>query len=319
MAEAHATFLPVIDKSTNVRVSSFRFRLLRTVFGVLGYLAPGLVARWAARLFLTTRRHRPSQSERRVLGTSEAFSVWSGGYRLAVWSWGVGPTVLLVHGWNGRGTQLGALVAPLVQRGYRVVTFDTVGHGDSDGKRATLVDMADAVGAVAEAVGPVMALIAHSMGGAVTTIAMADGLAVQRAVYIAPPADPARWIEIFAEFLGFSEDLTDRMTAYIERLAGRKVRDLRGPVLARSMTTPLLVIHDRDDLEVPWRESSAVATAWPGASTWRTAGLGHRRVLRDPGVVEKIVRFISKEVEDDQHSQEIMAANLGLGEPVDPQ
>jgi len=33
--------------------------------------------------------------------------------------WGKGPTVMLVHGWSGRGAQLGELVEPLVAAGDR--------------------------------------------------------------------------------------------------------------------------------------------------------------------------------------------------------
>jgi len=37
----------------------------------------------------------------------------------------------MVHGWNGRGAQLGAFAPELVRVGFRVVTFDTPAHGRS--------------------------------------------------------------------------------------------------------------------------------------------------------------------------------------------
>ncbi|MFP2912939.1 hypothetical protein ACLESD_49620, partial [Pyxidicoccus sp. 3LFB2] len=55
-----------------------------------------------------------------------------GGERVAVWSWGEGPRVLLVHGWSGYGGQLTAFVAPLVEAGFSVVAGTTRrGHGVS--------------------------------------------------------------------------------------------------------------------------------------------------------------------------------------------
>ena len=60
-------------------------------------------------------------------------------------AWGAGPSVLLVHGWEGRGAQLGALVDPLVAAGYRVVALDGPAHGDSPGRLSTLALPAHAV------------------------------------------------------------------------------------------------------------------------------------------------------------------------------
>ncbi|HMI90586.1 MAG TPA: alpha/beta fold hydrolase, partial [Polyangiales bacterium] len=83
---------------------------------------------------------------------------------LSVSEWGRGPAVLLVHGWNGHSGQLTELVAPLVAAGRRVVAFDQPAHGRSSGQRATLIDFAGAVRAVADAVGPLDAIVAHSLG-----------------------------------------------------------------------------------------------------------------------------------------------------------
>ena len=65
-----------------------------------------------------------------------------GSGHLALYDWGSGPTVLLVHGWGARGTHLGKLVPPLVAAGYRVVAFDAPGHGQSSGRSATLPQFA---------------------------------------------------------------------------------------------------------------------------------------------------------------------------------
>jgi pimeloyl-ACP methyl ester carboxylesterase len=59
----------------------------------------------------------------------------------------------------------------------------------------------------------------------------------------------------------------------------------------RSVHPPLLLVHDRDDVETPARGSQSLASAWPGADLLLTEGLGHRRVLWDPAVVERTVAF----------------------------
>lgn len=47
-----------------------------------------------------------------------------------------------------------------------------------------------------------------------------------------------------------------------------------------------------DDV-VPFEEGAAIAAEWPNAEFIATEGLGHGGALRDPGVVTKVVRFVT--------------------------
>ncbi len=101
--------------------------------------------------------------------------------------------MLLVHGWEGRGSQLGAFVEPLVRAGLSVVAFDAPGHGDSPGRRLYLTDMADAIIDVERAVGPLHAIVAHSFGAAAVLLAHQRGAVdAARSVMIAPGGHLAR-------------------------------------------------------------------------------------------------------------------------------
>ena len=121
------------QKSTNVRIEKALPRWVQATFANVGRIAPRLTSVVAAELFRTTRRSSPRPGEREVLESATGSRIAG----MQVWSWGEGPIVLLVHGWNGRSTQLGGFVSPLVARGHRVVAFDALGHGDSDGADAS--------------------------------------------------------------------------------------------------------------------------------------------------------------------------------------
>src|SRR5215217_5542193 len=100
---------------------------------LLSWILPQGGARLALRLFLKpTRIPRPS-SEKEFYETARKFRLPSG---IAAFQWGeeADPLVMLIHGWNGRGTQLGAFAKPLVEKGYRVVALDGPAHGDSPGE-----------------------------------------------------------------------------------------------------------------------------------------------------------------------------------------
>ena len=288
MTTETANTLMIPQKSTNVRSHASTPLWLRRTFSTASHVAPGLTAAVAERLFFKTRRNGARAGERDVLEGATPSSIAG----MKAWSWGRGPTVLLVHGWNGRATQLGGFVQPLVARGFRVVAFDAFGHGDSPGTSMSLPEMASFIRHIADEVGDVYGLIAHSMGGAATTIALGDGLKVERAVFISPPADPREFLQIFSAALAITDEVRRLLKERVERRVGVSMEDMRASMIAPSMEVPLLVIHDRNDKEVPVRSGQSIAEAWPGADLIITEGLGHQRILRDNAVTNAAVSFI---------------------------
>ncbi|MBW2549036.1 MAG: alpha/beta hydrolase [Deltaproteobacteria bacterium] len=187
-----------------------------------------------------------------------------------------------MHGWNGRGTQLGSFVEPLVARGYRVVAFDAFGHGESPGNSMSIPELASCIRQVSDELGGVYGVVAHSMGGAATTLALSDGLQLERAVFISPPSDPRV----------FPAEVRTHLKERVERRVGITMERMRANRIAPSMQVPLLVIHDRNDKEVPVDSGQGIAEAWPNAELVITEGLGHQRILRDEHVTNVAVSFI---------------------------
>jgi pimeloyl-ACP methyl ester carboxylesterase len=263
------------------------------VLGLLFRVAPGGAVRAFDFLLMTPRRRGAPQRETEWLASAERATLPVAGGRLALWSWGHGRPVLLVHGWSGRGSQLGAFVPPLVAAGHRVVAFDLPGHGDSTGLRSSLPAMAEAIEAVIEHLGIVEGVIAHSAGAPATALALAGGTRQPRVVFVAPPSDLAWFTRRLVRALGLPARLYRRTRRRIERRIGARWSELRMGVVAPEMTQPLLVIHDRGDREVPWEHGAAVAAAWPGAELVTTEGLGHQRILRDDAVIGRALSFLA--------------------------
>ncbi len=284
----------VMQNSTSVRSENppLPVRLLRPGVAALSALAPGLAASLAERLFLTAPRHPAPAHETAALASARRVIVNVDGAPVTAWTWGHGPVVLLVHGWGGRGAQLAGFVGPLVANGCSVVTFDAPGHGTSPERRSSIVAFVRAIQAVGGALGPVRGVVAHSIGTVAAARALYEGLDADAAVFIAPPADLVLSAHTILETLGFGRRARERMQANIERRLGVawSALDVRG--YAAAMRTPLLVVHDRDDAEIPWQDGAIIARAWPGAELTTTGGLGHRRILRDFCVVSGAAAFV---------------------------
>jgi pimeloyl-ACP methyl ester carboxylesterase len=269
-----------IKKSTTGRLVTAGMRVLDAV-------APGAAQRFAFDLFGTPRRRRDPPA---VPG--HRFSMVGDGPELAVWDWGEGRTVLLVHGWNGNGAQLSELVPPLVRAGHYVAAPDLPAHGDSAGKRTNVLEMADAILRVGRRVGPIHAVVAHSLGAAATVLALAEGLGAKRAVLIAAPFDLPRYLRGFAHAIGLSEPSTAKLESRVSGLLDqRQALDLLG--LARNQKARALLVHDPADREVPFDDARALAAAWPGATLLPLSRIGHTRALRHPEVIRRTVEFVT--------------------------
>lgn len=284
--------------STTVR-SQTAVRVARAALHAAYVLSEDLGTSFAERLFTSPRRYPRPERERVVLASGRPFAIpvtlrsprWYGQRtEVAAWRWGIGPTVLLVHGWEGRGSQLGALVEPLVTAGMSVVAFDAPAHGESPGNRLYLTDLADAIGDVADAVGPLHATIAHSFGAAGVLLAHARaGLDVERNVMIAPNVLIDDLFAMFARRIGLDDADLTLLEHSITARTGLPLESLRLERLAGPRDAGLLVIHDRDDREIPFTQAERLAETWPSARLVATEGLGHRRILRDPNVIQTIV------------------------------
>ncbi|MGD8616929.1 MAG: alpha/beta hydrolase [Gammaproteobacteria bacterium] len=257
-------------------------------------VSPRLAGRWLYRLWFQTRRFpEPARETRWRQHSHELTLPWEGG-NLRLYSWGEGPTVLLLHGWNGRGTQLGALAALLARSGYRAVALDAPGHGRSPGNSTSLFEIIQAVQRVAAAAGPFEAIVTHSFGAMVITRALRDGLGASSTVCIAPPARLAFLIDSFCATVGAPPSAKAALIGLLERRFGGDLEASTATDLnAAHLCLPGLIIHDREDREVPWQQGEAVARAWPGGRLMLTEGLGHNRILRDRPTLRAAVDFIA--------------------------
>ena len=218
-------------------------------------------------------------------------------WRLDPWgSSGTAPATLLVHGWEDDNALWGPLIDQLQHLGRPIVALDLPGHGFSPAETCSIGRAAAAVRAVADAMGPVDTLVAHSFGCPVSTQAMGDGMDIERCVLMATPmpsqrADSRR--DRLKEALGASDAAIDRAQEILaEREAIFPPFDYLA--LAGRMTAKALFLHSLDDDDCPPDNSRAVADQWPGAALQWVDGLGHRRLAQDPATLSVVVEFIER-------------------------
>ncbi len=287
-------------------------RLLRLYFGLVGRIAPGLVAKQAFKLFCTPRRRStPPLPAQRILDSATPFRVryrdgWLQAYRwardAAATADATAPAVLLAHGWDSQASRLTKWVAPLLENGYQVVAFDAPAHGASDGRRTNPPDYAAAIVEVEKEAGPFHAIVAHSLGVMASTLAVAGeeliegaGFSVDKLVFVAGPDRTLDAIARFGEIVGVTEKVIAGIHAEIQAASGHPIEAYSVSRLLAPRGIPVLLIHDRQDDEVFYADAEAVAAAVPSARLVTTEGLGHHVIMRDAGVMEEAIAFLAED------------------------
>jgi pimeloyl-ACP methyl ester carboxylesterase len=275
---------------------ALRLALLRLAFVLGGRLAPKHTVNRAGRLFATpfaSSRSRARIANINLEGRRAEMSVANRSIATYVWGDPVNqPYALLVHGWSSFGLRFLPWVARLRAAGLAVVTFDQPGHGYSAGDLCTIPDFIATTLAVGRRYGKPTVAIGHSLGGTALTLAQSEDWHAERIVVIAPPADLEAAADRFMRFMRLGNHLRERFLKWLERVAGRSVQEFHVRQHLRSLGLPCLIIHDLDDLEVPWGDGESYARHWHSARLLTTEGLGHHNVLDASEVIDAALAFV---------------------------
>jgi pimeloyl-ACP methyl ester carboxylesterase len=268
-------------------------------------LSPSIAGWIAFRAFLTPLRdYFPiSDAEKAILQTARSERILCPvpsprpgqrkAHRLQTYTWGNDgdPTILLLHGWMASSSHMGSFVEPLLREGFRVVALDAPAHGRSSGITSDMPAFARALQVVVDQLGPIDGIIAHSFGASSCLFLLHESpnsIAVKNLALLAPPSEISLFLEIITRAMGASPDLQAAMEQQFIQRYGNPSSHYAIARMARQNPLPGLVIHDRDDQLVPFREGEAIAQNWPNSQLLATSGLGHGGILRDPEIIAQV-------------------------------
>ena len=282
-----------------LRHPRFLLSVVQFLFSTLGRLFPRQGAVIAYRLFTTPRTRAKHKTSDPILEQARIFEFMYGKRLLKGYEWGPsgGKVILLVHGWESRGTALRSFVPELLEQGYRVVAFDGPAHGNSAGKRTNLPHFAGAIQAVINQIGPIYGILSHSFGGAATVYAMGvlnQQLQANKLVLIAVPSSMVGLLEEASKTLRLPPAVKKRFKQILDGKAGRPIETLSLPGLfPQVQIEDTLIVHDRFDKVVPFRAAENVIEGWDGAHLLATEGYGHFRLVKNPDLIRAVGNFMA--------------------------
>ncbi len=287
-----------ITPSKSKKVSTpLPFIILRAVFPLLEIATPKLAKFILVRLFFTPFHFKPRAEELEMKATGKRFQFDVNGNQVVAYSWGKGKLALLSHGWSGRGMQLRKFIEPLVKNGYEVVTFDAPGHGESEGKKSSLIEFKDTAVELAKLKGKITLGIGHSLGGAALIYAAKEGLEFEKIITISTPTIPEYIIDAFLARVNASSKSSSAIDEYVLKRTGEHFDyysvSMNAPFIKH---IPILAFHDNNDSEAGIMHAHRLKVVHGNTDFIETSGLGHNRILKDEGVAEKIAEYTSEAI-----------------------
>lgn len=240
-----------------------------------------------------TPQNRPiSEADHSWLSSAKQDSMDYQGKALPVYQWGVGPTILNVHGWGGHSGQFRQLTHALVETGYRVIAFDAPGHGRAEGKTTNAEEISDIIQRIAQQE-TLLGIISHSIGGLSSQNALNAGAKAGFHVVLNTPMCLTHIVHTFKHQLSLPTEVIDQHKALMEEKFGEgfwQEYDLRN----QSFQIPHFYSYDSTDHQVSPEVGKTLQVQFPEADHLFTQALGHNKAVRNSGVIDAVKTFIQK-------------------------
>lgn len=262
----------------------------------ISFISPKLTILFIAKLFTTPVKHKIPKRELGMNEKSNQFliDIPTINKKVMVYEYGnSSKKILLAHGWSGRGTQLFKIADELIKLGYSTISFDAPGHGKSPGKTTIMTEFVETILEVETRFGPFHGAVGHSLGGMSLLNAAKKGMKFPKLVLIGSGDIVQDIFDNFVSNLTLKPEYSQLLRLHFENKYQDKMDNYSGYQSAKEIKIPVLVIHDKNDDEVLVDAGLNIHKHLENGQLFLTEGLGHRKILGNPIVIEKTVQFIN--------------------------
>ncbi len=262
----------------------------------ISFISPKLTILFIAKLFTTPIKHKIPKRELGMNEKSNQFliDIPTINKKVMVYEYGnSSKKILLAHGWSGRGTQLFKIADELIKLGYSTISFDAPGHGKSPGKTTIMTEFVETILEVETRFGPFHGAVGHSLGGMSLLNAAKKGMKFPKLVLIGSGDIVQDIFDNFVSNLTLKPEYSQLLRLHFENKYQDKMDNYSGYQSAKEIKIPVLVIHDKNDDEVLVDAGVNIHKHLENGQLFLTEGLGHRKILGNPIVIEKTVQFIN--------------------------
>lgn len=262
----------------------------------LEFISTHLAVKFAKKLFTSPIKHKIPKREFEMDKNAKQKLVFIPAIKKEIMVYEYGNSdkkVILVHGWSGRGTQLVKIADKLLELGFSTISFDAPAHGKSPGKTTLMTEFIESILELEKQFGKFEYIIGHSLGGMSTLNAIKNGLKVKKAVIVGSGDSVNDILFDFVNRLKLKSKIAVKMRESFENEYQMNMESFSAYVAAKNVNIPVLVIHDKQDEDVPYTASENIHKHLENSKLLLTENLGHRKILGDKEVINQIAQFIN--------------------------
>ena len=264
---------------------------------ILDYGSKGLATRFLWRIFCGPIKFKTPSREAEFYKKTEQEKIQTKSTSKEIMLYRIpndGHKVLFVHGWNGRSSQFYRIIELLSDEGYDITAIDLPGHGRSTRSTTNLPEITDLISEVTKSRGPYHGIVCHSFGGVAALNAVRLGATFEKLVLISTGIYEIKpMFKTFVGLFGLDEEYyADRLFEIAESLYGASPGEFGLDRFSKQIDTETLIVHCEDDKEAMKEIALTLHSDMKNSVLHLTEGLGHRRILRDEKVAEKVLNFL---------------------------
>ena len=270
---------------------------LTSLAKILNFVSKGLATRFLWRIFCRPIKFKTPSREAGCYNNAEQEMIDAESVSKKIMLYRIpndGQRILFVHGWNGRSSQFYRIIELLSDHGYDVTAVDLPGHGRSSRSNTNLPEITDLLSEITRSRGPYHGVVCHSFGGVAALNAVRYGASYEKLVLISPGIYEIKpMFKTFVGLFGLDEEYyADRLFDLAESLFGASPGEFGLDRFAEHIETETLIVHCEDDREASKEIANSLHRDMKNSVLYMTEGLGHRRILRDEKVAEKVINFL---------------------------
>ena len=141
--------------------------------------------------------------------------------------------------------------------------------------------------------GPFQYAIGHSLGGMSLLNAINSGLTIKKLITIGSGDMVSDIVNDFVRALGLKPKIAIMLQEYYKDKIGKEMDSFSASLVAKNVNIPVLVVHDEDDKDVPIEAALHIQKNLEKGELYTTKGLGHKKILGNGMVIDKILQYIT--------------------------
>ena len=280
----------------------FTLKLIRFYLNTLSFFIPKYAGKVAVDIFQKVRLKDTKYKEKEFYSKSNAYKIKYSKGNLDIYELGnpKGNIVFLVHGWDSNAGSLGKFAFKLAESNkYRVIAFDLPAHNKSEEKFTNLYICKNAFKTLLDHIRPTESfnIISHSFGCVVTAFALSEtNYKINKIVFLSSIDIVEDVFKRFQKLIGFNKKVYDNVRVLTHKIIGEPLENLIvSDRLLKCSFDKLLLIHDRYDKVVPFKNSESIHSKISNSFLLTFNKIGHYRMLWKNDVVNETIYFLENQ------------------------